>query len=57
MMPVFSVLTPVYNGAAFLRRCHATLAAQRLGELGFTQTTAVIMNLNDWQQTGNPFVK
>ena len=28
MMPVFSVLTPVYNGAAFLRRCHATLAAQ-----------------------------
>jgi len=35
----------------------ATLAAQTLGELGFTQTTAVIMNLNDWQQTGNPFVK
>ncbi len=35
----------------------ASLAAQTLGELGFTQTTAVIMNLNDWQQTGNPFVK
>lgn len=35
----------------------ATLAAQTLGELGFTQTTVVIMNLNDWQQVGNPFVK
>lgn len=35
----------------------ATLAAQTLGELGFTQTTVVLMNLNDWQQTGNPFVK
>lgn len=35
----------------------ATLAAQTLGDLGFTQTTAVIMNLNDWQQSGNPFVK
>lgn len=35
----------------------ATLAAQTLGELGFTQTTVVIMNLNDWQQTGHPFVK
>jgi len=27
-MPVFSVITPVYNGAAYLRRCHAALAAQ-----------------------------
>lgn len=35
----------------------ATLAAQTLGELGFTQTTVVIMNLNDWQRVGNPFVK
>ena len=35
----------------------ASLAAQTLGELGFTQTTVVLMNLNDWQQTGNPFVK
>ncbi|HMS84768.1 MAG TPA: rhodanese-like domain-containing protein [Nitrospira sp.] len=35
----------------------ATLAAQTLSELGFTQTSAVIMNLDDWQQSGNPFVK
>lgn len=35
----------------------ATLAAQTLEELGFTHTAAVIMNLNDWQQAGNPFVK
>jgi rhodanese-related sulfurtransferase len=35
----------------------ATLAAQTLGELGFTQTSAVIMNLDDWKQFGNPFVK
>jgi rhodanese-related sulfurtransferase len=35
----------------------ATLAAQTLGELGFTQTSAVIMNLDDWKQSGNPFVK
>jgi len=35
----------------------ATLAAQTLGELGFTQTSAVIMNLDDWKISGNPFVK
>lgn len=35
----------------------ATLAAQTLEELGFTHTTAVIMNLDDWQQGGNPLVK
>jgi len=35
----------------------ATLAAQTLGELGFTQTSAVIMNLDDWRTSGNPFVK
>ncbi|MFZ3013770.1 MAG: rhodanese-like domain-containing protein, partial [Nitrospira sp.] len=35
----------------------ATLAAQTLRELGFTQTSAVIMNLDDWKQSGNPFVK
>lgn len=33
----------------------ATLAAQTLGELGFTQTFAVIMNLDDWKKAGNPF--
>lgn len=35
----------------------ATLAAQTLGGLGFTQTSAVIMNLDEWRQSGNPFVK
>ena len=35
----------------------ATLAAQSLQDLGFTHTTAVIMNLDDWQQAGNPFAK
>lgn len=35
----------------------ASLAAQILGELGFTNTTAVIMNLDDWQRAGNPFAK
>lgn len=35
----------------------ATLAAQTLGELGFTQTSAVIMNLDEWKTSGNPFVK
>lgn len=31
-MPVFSVLTPVYNGAPYIRRCYATLAAQTFGD-------------------------
>ncbi|MBX3331695.1 MAG: hypothetical protein KF722_14900 [Nitrospira sp.] len=35
----------------------ASLAAQSLEELGFTQTTAVIMNLEDWQKASNPFTK
>jgi rhodanese-related sulfurtransferase len=35
----------------------ATLAAQTLGELGFRQTSAVIMSLDDWKTSGNPFVK
>ena len=35
----------------------ASLAAQSLDELGFTHTTAVVMSLEDWQKTGNPFVK
>jgi rhodanese-related sulfurtransferase len=35
----------------------ATLAAQTLGELGFTQTSAVIMSLDEWKTSGNPFVK
>jgi rhodanese-related sulfurtransferase len=35
----------------------ASLAAQSLQDLGFTQTTAVVMNLDDWQKAGNPFEK
>lgn len=35
----------------------ATLAAQTLGELGFTQTSVVMMSLDDWKKGGNPFVK
>lgn len=35
----------------------ASLAAQSLAELGFTQTTAVIMSLEEWQKSGQPFVK
>jgi rhodanese-related sulfurtransferase len=35
----------------------ASLAAQSLRDLGFTQTTVVIMNLDDWKKAGNPFVK
>ncbi|MCS6327522.1 MAG: rhodanese-like domain-containing protein [Nitrospira sp.] len=35
----------------------ASLAAQSLSELGFTQTTAVLMNLDEWQKSGQPFVK
>ncbi len=35
----------------------ASLAAQSLEALGFTQTTAVVMNLDDWQKAGHPFTK
>lgn len=35
----------------------ASLAAQSLEALGFTQTMAVVMSLDDWQKTGNPFTK
>jgi rhodanese-related sulfurtransferase len=35
----------------------ATLAAQSLEALGFTRTTAVVMNLDDWQKAGHPFTK
>jgi rhodanese-related sulfurtransferase len=35
----------------------ASLAAESLRDLGFTQTTVVIMNLDDWKKAGNPFVK
>ncbi|MEQ1654613.1 MAG: rhodanese-like domain-containing protein [Nitrospira sp.] len=35
----------------------ASLAAQSLAELGFTETTAVVMSLEEWQQVGHPFAK
>lgn len=35
----------------------ASLAAQSLEALGFTRTTAVVMNLDDWQKAGHPFTK
>jgi rhodanese-related sulfurtransferase len=35
----------------------ASLAAQSLADLGFTRITAVVMSLDDWQTTGQPFVK
>lgn len=35
----------------------ASLAAQPLSDLGFTHTTAVVMNLDEWQKSGNPFTK
>lgn len=35
----------------------ASLAAQSLAELGFSQTTAVVMSLEEWQKAGHPFVK
>lgn len=35
----------------------ASLAAQSLAELGFTQTTAVVMSLEEWQKSGQPFAK
>lgn len=35
----------------------ASLAAQSLADLGFTHINAVVMSLDDWQQSGHPFVK
>jgi rhodanese-related sulfurtransferase len=35
----------------------ASLAAKALKDLGFTDVTAVVMNLDEWQKADNPFVK
>jgi rhodanese-related sulfurtransferase len=35
----------------------ATLAAKHLKDIGFTNVTAVVMELADWQKKGHPFVK
>ena len=34
----------------------ATLAARQLRDIGFTNVTAVVMELADWQKKGHPFV-
>jgi rhodanese-related sulfurtransferase len=35
----------------------ATLAAKQLKDIGFTNVTAVVMSLSEWQNKGLPFVK
>jgi len=35
----------------------ATLAAKQLKDIGFTNVTAVVMDLAEWQTKGYPFVK
>jgi rhodanese-related sulfurtransferase len=35
----------------------ATLAAKQLKDIGFTNVTIVVINLDDWQKKGHPFVK
>jgi len=35
----------------------ASLAAKSLKDLGFTDVTAAVMSLDDWQTAGNPVVK
>lgn len=35
----------------------ATLAAKQLKDIGFTNVTAVVMELADWQEKGHPFLK
>jgi rhodanese-related sulfurtransferase len=35
----------------------ASLAAKSLKDLGFTDVTAVVMSLDEWQKANNPFVK
>jgi rhodanese-related sulfurtransferase len=35
----------------------ATLATRQLKDIGFTNATAVVMELAEWQKKGNPLVK
>jgi rhodanese-related sulfurtransferase len=35
----------------------ATLAAKQLRDVGFTNVTAVVMDITEWQKSGYPFVK
>jgi rhodanese-related sulfurtransferase len=34
----------------------ATFAAKQLKDIGFTNVTIVVMNLDDWQNKGHPFI-
>ena len=46
---------PVYVQCSSGNR--ASLAANSLKDLGFTDVTAVVMSLEEWQKAGNPFLK
>ena len=35
----------------------ATFAAKQLKDIGFTNLTIVLMNFDDWQKEGHPFIK
>jgi rhodanese-related sulfurtransferase len=35
----------------------ATFAAKRLKDIGFTDVTIVVMDIDDWERQGHPFVK
>jgi rhodanese-related sulfurtransferase len=35
----------------------ATLAAKQLRDIGFTNVTAVVIDITEWQKSGHPFVK
>lgn len=52
---------PVDMGQKIYVQCRtggrATLAAADLQKIGFTNVTAVIMNIEDWEKKGNPYVK
>jgi rhodanese-related sulfurtransferase len=45
----------IYVNCATGGRC--TLAAKGLKDIGFTNVTAVLINLQDWEKAGNPWEK
>lgn len=40
-----------------IERGRATLTAKQLRDVDFTNVTAVVMDLAEWQKKRNPFVK
>ncbi len=52
---------PVDTGRKIYVQCRtgnrATLAAKQLSNIGFTNVTAVVMDLAEWQSKGYPFVR